>query len=732
MITVNIHTPFFIQALGLGDNPEHADIFTQNKVLPLTKGVSINASEIAQAIKKHKIFPDILDNARDKLVASVAWLISNPNEDRLRVPVEMSGNNVSLNEQSWISLKANLYREEAWLSLAFHDEAQLELFKNWLIAQAHVKPEDVQNKIGQPSHENELSLEVEHDNHQIDLAEITRFFPDLWSSPEHIFSQLQNIASLNNLKPVDKENYQRKIFTQVKEELWQNTSFVIELLTNYDASLPYLPDNIIKDKNFREILTSHDLAHAWYALYERVYFDICEKDKTKAYAASSWWNFSKEEKDEFVYQCSQWFNDKKLVINIIDAAHRGTDLTQFYHDLPEELQLDVDIICPLSKNVLTRNIRFDLSQIHDDFFKAENLDNIIALCQTRSINNLPEELALKIFGSWMNDKKSIIKVITDVYEKSSAKTINFAMDIYKHLPEKMKYDGNVIAHIIQRAPRLYEDLPQKMKENQIVIAAIFSRPNFLHVLDKDFLLAQTDTEVIRKLLTDNINLIHDAPEHWKTNGMLMASQARHLKSWIKEGYITQEVYEHIYASHDAVIELLSQKPEEYKNMPAALKAKESLALLYLDKLDENLKMEEREPETASEVKAMNEKHALQRRSALKNIPDELWNKENFCVRMIGRNAQGVGFIPKPFWTQKSFLLKVAREMDMQKITLTEAFLPEKIDNLFVQIGASSEKNESSLKKLFLKINLEKDLPHNKNNNEYQESYNISSSSKIKL
>lgn len=728
MITVNIHAPFFIQALNLGENPEHADIFTQNKVLPLAKGVSINSAEIAQAIKKHKIFPDILDNARDKLVASVAWLISNPDEARLRVPVEMNDEGVSLGEQSWISLKANMYRQETWLSLAFHDEAQLAQFRNWLVMQPHVKAEDVQNKIGQPSHENDLSLEVEHDNHQLDLAEITRFFPDLWSSPEHIFSQLQNIASLNTLKPVDKDEQQRKIFKQVKEELWHNSAFVTELLTNYDATLPYLPETVIKNKEFREIITNHDLYHAWHALYERIYFGTCEKDTHKTYAASPFWNFTKEDKGEFVHQCRQWFKNKKLAINIIDAAHRGAELTQFYHDLPEELQLDVDVVCPLSKNLLARDIRFDLSQIHDDFFKADNLDNIIALCQTRSINNLPEELAIKVFGSWMNDKESIIKVITDVYEKSSGKTINFAMDMYAHLPEKMKYDGDVMAHIVRRAPRLYEDLPQEVKENQTVMAAIFSRPSFLHVLDKETLFAQTDTEVIKKLLIDNINLIKEAPEHWKTNAMLMASQAEHLKSWIKDGYVTQEVYEHIYASHDAVIELLSQKPEEYKKIPANLKAKESLALLYLDELDKDLKREEGHADTYSEVKAMNQKHTLLRGAALKNLPDELWNKENFCIKMIGKNAQNISFIPAPFWTQKSFLLKVAREMDMQKITVTEAFLPEKIDNFFAHLGANSGKYESSLRKLFLKMNLEKDLPEN----EPQDMLSASGTSKMKL
>jgi hypothetical protein len=707
MVITKIHTPFFLKALELNEYPENAVLF--NDVLSLPAGISIKKAEIAQAIKKHKIFPAVLENPRDRLVASVAWLVVNPDEN-LMLNLKMDKQGLSLNEHNWISLKANIHREEPWLDVLFANHDELEQFKTWLVEKRKQSIKEIEQKMSAVMQYNDISSSMVDNENQLDMDEMAQFLPDVWSNTTYVFDQLEQACSLTNLSAEQQEAYKKSIFNQVNDELWHDHGFVTELLINYDATIQFISDKAIKDKTFRDILIKEDVMHAWDALYSRVYFSVCEKDSQKMYSANSNWKFSEEEKAEFIQECKQWFSNKKLVLNIINSAHHNADLNQFYEDLPKNLQLDEEVVCLLSTQYLNKDIKFNLNKIHQDYFRHDNFDSVMAFCLTHATKGLPEDLAPKIFGSWLNDKDKVIHAIKKVYEGNKAKTPEFVNQIFSYLSEEMRNSKEVIPELLTRAPKLYSQLAPYARQSRHAIDAILTRPNFAYVLDRDVQLAQTDTDLIKRLLMSDISLLKDAGENWKANPMLMASQAHRLNEFIKKGWLTSEVYKHIYSSYDAVFELLNHKYDEYKNLPDNLKTKEIFVFQYLDSMAENFNNLENRADNAYQRKELMKKHSQIRQKAIKDLPQELWSRESFCVKMIGRDMQFSNAIPEPFWSQKSFLQKVASEIDRREITVAEAFLPEKITTFFTQLGAVKGKYESTFNKLMLKMKLEKNMP----------------------
>jgi hypothetical protein len=711
MVITKIHTPFFLKALELNEYPENAVLF--NDVLSLPAGISIKKAEIAQAIKKHKIFPAVLENPRDRLVASVAWLVVNPDEN-LMLNLKMDEQGLSLNEHNWISLKANIHREEPWLAVTFASQEELNEFKTWLIEEKKQNAQEVDKKVSAGTQYNQglSAITISNQENQLDLDEMTQFLPDVWSNATYVFNQLEQACNLINLSAEQQEEYKKSIFNQVNDELWHDHGFATELLMNYDATIQFISDKAIKDKIFRDILVKEDLLHAWGDLYKRVYFAVCGKDsqnKYSAYSANSNWNFSEEEKKEFLQECKQWFANKKLVLNIIDSAHSYADLNEFYKDLPEALQLDEEVVCLLSTKCLNKDIKFNLNNIHQEYFRHDNFNGIIAFCLTHATKGLPEDMASKVFGSWLNDKDKVIYAIQKVYEGNKTKTPEFVNQIFSFLSEELKNDKEVIPELLSRAPKLYSQLAPYARQSTQAVNAILSRPNFTYLLDRDVKLAQTDINVIKNLLQSDISLLKDAGENWKSNPMLMASFANRLNEFIKKDWLTSEVYEHIYSSHDAVIELIAHKYDEYKNLPAHLKIKEPLVFQYIDSMTELFNTMEMRADTTVQRKELVKKHAQIRQNAIKELPQELWSRESFCVKMIGRDMQFSNAIPEPFWSQKSFLQKVASEIDRREITVAEAFLPEKITTFFTQLGAVKGKYESTFNKLMLKMKLEKNI-----------------------
>lgn len=595
--------------------------------------------QIEQAVAQGDIFPVSPDDGLN-FVRSVAYLVINPENpgvtinlgfaEKGELPEIVAGKAV-------LAAQIYLQKDNIYAHLAGSEKTIVALLDVDL--ENDVANQDMIQEI--KAHSDGLS--------QVSWKNLSENIQDNWSDIDYIIAQFEenDTFSLSN-----------KIHL-IPESIWENKDFLLRLLAT-DRALSQIPLEVAMKPVTIQALSQrpHALDSLWGQYYRFLFLkekaDDDYSDWASSYAEKE--NYKKFNTNEYVR------NNKEMIkadfISMLNSAEMMSQ-TKIIDNYPSTNKLAILYLLsnenkarPEIRDVVITTLgstslfnKQDLYASVWTFFAKEAFDDgslmaaILAKTEDLTAMGFSDDY---IWKGWIGDKEKVINVLDNLNANNEmyAHGQDTVVRLFSNLPKNLLADKDVALRLMPKAAGLYSRLSESLQyDNEVLNLFLDKARNYqLRALSSNHFFTLTDTEQIKKVvsLLPETMAYKNCPYSWRNNPDVVIFLAS--KMFEEEYHIPSNVIQTIITDKEKAMQLMNADNQCYKYLSHQMKVLPEIALSYIRG------SYNREKET------------------LEQIPVQAWLSKDFCLEAL-IHEELAQYVPKPFWNEKGFVLKVMQGID---------------------------------------------------------------------
>lgn len=340
------------------------------------------------------------------------------------------------------------------------------------------------------------------------VKEDPKYFNLVWGASydykEQLFREIENLeVPIDNY--YENENFstigqqRRKIASQIKNELYTNVDYIIEVLTTrkmwHDEVYNQLPDDVKFHSKLLDAIYLNDekvSIYPHYRLTEKYLNDIewlenfvikyCDKlepGRVNDYREKSFNNNHLKE----IY--SPWIGSKKKVLDLISKV-QGQQFHHFYKVLPTKLRVDEDVVKAFmdyshdSFALMEREIREPYISQYINGVSEGKLSSH-AISKEEIFNIKDKNLLIKIIEkghiNWLTDKNCPREWKTDIELLNKVKTPSLLISSFqpdKDILNTLSQNKSAILSILRKENSVYYHLPESLQNDEEILLGMLS------------------------------------------------------------------------------------------------------------------------------------------------------------------------------------------------------------------------------------------------------------------
>lgn len=633
-----------------------ANPFKQMSLEYLDSPLSIQ--EVEECITKGKLFPASGDSERDLLIKDISNKIINFNiQESITVNIDQPYNM----KTGWIV--ENISQLAATIYL--HEDSD---FNDVAISVNIIGDENKAKKLFSPISEvlSNTPVSSKHYTTQFDWTVSQDDISWKWSDKAFV---LEN----NNIKEIIKNS---------DTELWDDISFLKEFFNKYnfevvkDIVKSDLPQEYLLKKSMLKFAQSE--AGVFLGMWERV-------QKINA--------ISPPKKEKILKEIIPALSNKDVLVDILYNVSQDL-LAQFAHHIPMALRMDEDIeeniyrICNQAEYGEKLNL---FNFFPEQYF--ENKENFIKFLDKVVQKDIMQGFNHPhIFKYWQESKERVLSLFDKNFNLFLASSnLRGLLSLFKKLPEELKQDKEIIQKFLQHGViDIIGMLDYKHQADpQLIELALIKGYNGWN-LSQENIFKINDPQAQKNYLSNHPEIVKDKkfPKSWLNN----SDNVLTCLSYLKWSEIPDVVIQQIYSDVSLAEKFIYKEPSCYAHFPLKVKLNPDYAAHFLYKVDRlNLN-------TDSKLEKL--------------LPKGIWYNQQFCINIIKKNAAYIEDVPKEFFNDKNFLIKLfslEQSIDKDQFERILEKLPKQI-NIFLKSYEIEKDYMKTLDKIFLKDDLDKRLP----------------------
>jgi hypothetical protein len=684
------------------------------KAINPVKIYGIKSSEIKKAINDLDIFPIAGGNDKSNMIRNIAYKVLNPTD----LPVTLNLGDIETG-----NIPENIVAEGAEELIA-----AMYLEKETIAVNFEGNLSTVKTFVGQSLEE---LTEINIQDKPVQEVDWSRGFnvEEYWDDKAYVFNRL-------GLKP---EN----LFSKIDKSLWQDESFIIELLDKKEIkndSIHLLiqkvsQDTLLSDLFFTELKT-HPVA--FYKLWDKFYYEkiyrepsadeirdrmetlqLYQRNRNDAWGlppmprgfSQNNWEYEEIIHDfEHELESGDFFQEEENFYRKMQESlfpQKSASELHIKHLIQSEILNNVtslkEIILHTENGygILTHVNKSFLShrEIFDAFWQKEENNNqrgwyvnllpkeafkdeyiLTQLFEKASFNDLENKAAFH--GKWLKDNRKL--------EKFIGVSNNSFVGLFKELSQAQQNNASIVDAFMQRHPAVYALLPDTFKSRaDYIVSYLTETKSDIYFVPAPAVFALdlqnpvSRQQILTILKQDKKGILakkEDFPQVWLEDKELIMGY----KQVLAHHPVSEAMWDDILKEKENLSDIFRSDMTIYSKMPDKYKNNSDIALAYLhaSRFNQNTDY------------------------SCKDVPAVLWGSKSFCLKAIAKIGDAVAnYIPKPFFREQQFLLDVTEMISKGEANVKVVANVPSINQFFAESGAARTEYYRDLKNYFSHANL---------------------------
>lgn len=424
-------------------------------------------------------------------------------------------------------------------------------------------------------------------------------------------------------------------------KLWEDSQFLCDLFltsvdknnTAYIKEITKIQPEILNKESFFEAATKDK--RMFYLLWSNHYLPMfnlaLHSQESYQHLAMPYLSYERiQELKPLMNKVKETFlNDETTVTKLLQSISFYSERGHTLKYIEPDILLQPSILRQLKEVMQYFNIKKSVPEQYLQNFDWLK-DFFVILSGNLNLHNLKnsgkERNDLSIFfASWINDKDKVLEMLNVVKDSEMA-------NLYYILPEKLKFDHELINTLITKNPLIFISLPESIQPNYIEL--YIEHASLVNYLPVELFSKISNRESMKKLVSKGY-------DKWIGNTNLPKKLAYDVELLTCLPNITKE---HLDEEFILMIE------QDNNNITNIMKKYHGL-------YEHLSKKKQRDCYIALHALAAN----------YTELDPIVYNSKGFCLTAIELQPKVVDKIPKPYWNDKGFVIKLLAKIDEGKI-----------------------------------------------------------------